>query len=327
MEFLLSHLDTAIAGFIAIFLFIYLFIFQKKSTNKNISKPPEAEGGWPIIGHLHLLGGSQLPHITLANLADKYGPVFTIRVGVHPTLVISSRELAKECFTTNDMAVSTRPRLIAAEILGWNYVSFGFAPYGPYWRELRKITASALLSNIRFEQLRHVRESELESFLKDIYKMWTKRSPESGSDHVPVEMKKWVGDINLNVSLRMVAGKRYLFGADSSDEKEAKLCKKAMRELFHLTGLFLVGDAIPFLRWFDFGGHEKAMKKTRKELDSLAETWLVEHRRRRESGEFHGEKDFMDVLMSILESSDLGGYDADIVNRATSVVCIYRSLH
>ncbi|PON99151.1 Cytochrome P450, E-class, group I [Trema orientale] len=321
MESLFQNLGTAIAGFIAILFFSYLLIFRKKPS--RVSKPPEAAGGWPIIGHLHLLGGShQLPHITLANLADKYGPAFTIRVGIHPTLVISSRELAKECFTTNDLAVSTRPKLIGAEVLGWNYLSLGFAPYGPYWRELRKITASELLSNIRLEQLRHVRESEVESFLKEIYKKWTKRSTESGSDdvdHVSIEMKTWIGDINLNVSLRLVAGKRY-FGVESSDdEKEARRCKEAMREFFHLTGLFLVGDAIPFLRWLDFGGHEKAMREIQKELECLAEEWLVEHRRRRDSGEFHGENDFMDVMMSILESSDLAGYDADTVNKATAM--------
>ena len=323
MEFLLHQLDTTIAGLIITILVFFYLLIQRKSS--RFPKPPEAAGRLPIIGHLHLLGGSgQLPHITLAKLADKYGPVFTLRVGVHPTLVVSSREIAKECFTTNDQAVSTRPKLISAEILGWNYVSFGFAPYGAYWRELRKIAALELLSNIRLEQLRHVRESEVNSFLKDLYKKWTKRSVENGSDYVMVEMKKWIGDINLNVSLRKVTGKRYS-GDDLSDEKEARRCQKAMRQFFHLTGLFLVGDALPFLRWLDLGGHEKAMKQTLKELDSIAEEWLVEHRKRRDSGEFHEEKDFMDTLMSIFESTDLAGYDIGTVIRATSVVCIYYS--
>lgn len=310
-------LCSAIAG-IAILLFLYLLIIKKNIKPSRDSKPPEPSGGWPIIGHLHLLGASQLPHITLANLADKYGPVFTIRIGVHPTLVVSSQELAKECFTRYDQAISNRPKFIGAEILGWNYLSFGFAPYGDYWREIRKLTMSELLSNSRLEQLRHIRESEVESFFKEIYKKWTKRSLENGqNDSVSVEMKQWIGDINLNVSLRMVVGKRY-----SNDEKEARRCQKAIREFFRLTGLFLVGDALPFLRWLDLGGHEKAMREAQKELECLAEEWLVEHRSRRESGEFNGEKDFMDVMMSILESSDFPGYDADTVNKATAVVCI-----
>ncbi|EXC07358.1 Cytochrome P450 82A4 [Morus notabilis] len=317
MEFLLRHIDTAVAGFLAILLFLYSVQKRSSRLRRNDSRisPPEAAGRWPIIGHLHLLGGSQLPHITLANLADKYGPIFTIHIGVHPTLVISSWESAKECFTTHDLAVSTRPKLISSEILGWNYASFGFAPYGPYWREIRKITTSELLSNKRLEKLRHVRESEVESFVKNLYKLWTKR--ETGSDRVMVEMGKRIGDVNLNVALRVVARKRY-FDDDSRDEKEARRCKEAMREFFRLTGLFLVGDAIPFLRWLDLGGYEKAMKKTHDELESIVEEWLEEHRQRRGSGNFGGEKDFMDVMLSKLEeSTDLSGYDADIVNKAT----------
>ena len=119
------------------------------------------------------------------------------------------------------MAVSSRPKFIGAEILGWNYATFAFAPYGAYWGEIRKITMSELLSNTRLEQLRHVRESEVKSFLIDLYKKWTKRSPESGSDNVSIEMKKWIGDINLNVSLGMVVVKRY-FGADSSKEEKER---------------------------------------------------------------------------------------------------------
>ena len=99
-----------------------------------------------------------------------------------------------------------------------------------------------------------------------------------------------------------------------------------MREFFRLSGLFLVGDAIPYLRWLDLGGHEKAMRETLKELQCLSEEWLAEHRRRRDSGELnHGEKDFMDVMMSIFESSDFAGYDADTVNKATSLVRLYSS--
>ncbi|KAL5558163.1 hypothetical protein UlMin_034374 [Ulmus minor] len=319
MDFdLLRHdLSTAILGLLAILVF---FNFTRRSSSskvpKGIPKPPVAAGGWPLIGHLRLLGRSdQLPHITLGALADKYGPIFSIKIGLHPAVVISSWELAKECFTTHDVIISSRPKLIGAEILGWNYVSFGFAPYGAYWREMRKITATELLSNTRLEQLRHVRESEVESSIKELYKLWCKR--QNGAHQVFVEMKQWVADINLNVSLKMVAGKRF---SGENSQKEAQRCQKAMREIFHLTGLFLVGDAIPFLRWLDLGGHEKAMKKTLKEIDSLFEEWFNEHRRRRDSDDFDGDKDFMDVMLSILgRSSVLGHLDAVTVNKATSL--------
>ncbi|KAB1220480.1 Cytochrome P450 82A3 [Morella rubra] len=124
--------------------------------------------------------------------------------------------------------------------------------------------------------------------------------------------------MSLNVILKMVAGKRYQLSNTIVDEKEARRCQKAVREFFYFIGLFVLSDAIPFLGWLDWGGHEKAMKKTGKELDSLFGKWLEEHKRKRASGEVKGEQDFMDVMLSVLDGADLAGYDADTINKATS---------
>lgn len=111
------------------------------------------------------LDPGQLPHISLGALAEKYGPVYTIRIGVHPALVVSSWEIAKECFTTNDVATCSRPKFIGANHLSYNYAMFGFSPYGPFWRDMRKIIALELLSNRRLELLKDVRASEMENSL------------------------------------------------------------------------------------------------------------------------------------------------------------------
>ncbi|KAG6672268.1 hypothetical protein I3842_16G049600 [Carya illinoinensis] len=317
MDFNLPNLNTIIAGLFSIIILSYFI--QKMFGASKSRKPPEAAGRWPLIGHLHLLGGkSQLPHIVLGSLADKYGSVFSIRIGVHSALVISSWELAKECFTTNDVVLASRPKLAAAKHLGYDSVMMGFSPYGSYWREMRKIISLELLSTRRLELLKDVRASEMETSLKELYKVWTEKK--DGSDGagggVSVEMKQWFGDLALNVVLRMVAGKRY-FGAAATADKEAQRCQKAFREFFHLMGQFLVGDAIPYLGWMDLGGHVKAMKKTAKEMDCMATEWLEEHRKNRISGESKQQQDFMDIMLSVLEGADLGDFDADTVNKST----------
>ena len=101
---------------------------------------PIPTSAWLVIGHLPLLGATQTPNITLGAMADKYGPLFIIKLGLHPALVLSNWEMAKECFTTNDLAVSSWPKLVAKKHLCYNYAMFGFAPHSPYWRELRKIS-------------------------------------------------------------------------------------------------------------------------------------------------------------------------------------------
>nr|GFA09457.1 cytochrome P450 82C4-like [Tanacetum cinerariifolium] len=135
--------------------------FVSKSTAKEA---PEPGGGWPIIGHLHLLGGGdKLLYRTLGAMADRYGPAFNIRLGTRRAFVVSSWEVAKECFTINDKALASRPKTAAVKHMGYNYAVFGFAPYTPFWREMRKIATLELLSNRRLEMLKDVRSSEINS--------------------------------------------------------------------------------------------------------------------------------------------------------------------
>ncbi|KAF3956633.1 hypothetical protein ACB098_01G037400 [Castanea mollissima] len=276
MDFLPPSLNFAtIARILAIILFSYYLLKRSRVGVAKIA--PILAGAWPVIGHLPLLGATQTPHITLGAMADKYGPLFTIRLGLHPALVLSSWEMAKECFTTNDLAVSSRPKLVAIKHLCYNYAVLGYAPHGPYWREMHKITTLELLSNRRLEMLSHVRVSKVENDMKDLYKLWIKKK--NGSGMILVELKQWFGDMNLNVILRMIAAKRYFGTSDGVNEEEARRCQKAWGDFFHLSGLFVVSDAIPFLGWLDLGGHEKAMKKTAKELDGILREWLEEHKR------------------------------------------------
>ncbi|KAG8492043.1 hypothetical protein CXB51_015683 [Gossypium anomalum] len=150
---------VAIIAFPLLFLFSFLWISRRNTNWKKTA--PEAGGAWPIIGHLRLLGGPQPPHISLANMAVKYGRMFTIKLGVHRALVVSNWEIAKESLTTNDKAFASRPKLANSVLLGYNRTMFGFAPYGAFWRQMRKIATIELLSNHRLQLLKHVRESEV----------------------------------------------------------------------------------------------------------------------------------------------------------------------
>ncbi|XP_059434822.1 cytochrome P450 CYP82D47-like [Corylus avellana] len=314
MDFLSPYLNSSMTGLvISIFLFGY-FLLRRTRVNRSPNLAPFPAGAWPLIGHLPLLAGPEPP---------KYGPLFTLRLGLNHALVLSSWEMAKECFTTNDAAVSSRPKLVAVKHLGYNYAMFGFAPHGPYWRELRKIVTLQLLSNRRLELLSYIRVSEVKASVAELYKLWTAKNNGSGSCHISVELKQWFGDMSLNVILRMVAGKRYFSTGAVDDDGEARRCQKALDEFFHLLGLFVVSDAIPFLGWLDIGGHERAMKKTAKELDGFLGECLEEHKRKRASGGVaRGEQDFMDVMLSILDGKPLAGYDADTIIKATSLTMI-----
>ncbi|KAF5937479.1 hypothetical protein HYC85_024985 [Camellia sinensis] len=80
--------------------------------SKTGTQALEPKGAWPIIGHLHFAGQTPLFR-TLAAMADRHGPIFTIRLGFHRAIVVSSKETITECFTVNDRAFMSRPQTTA----------------------------------------------------------------------------------------------------------------------------------------------------------------------------------------------------------------------
>ncbi|RDX66518.1 Cytochrome P450 82A4, partial [Mucuna pruriens] len=313
MELVLNCLNATVIGLLSLIL-LCLFLYNPFKFGEG-KEAPTVAGAWPILGHLPLLSASQTPHRTFGALADKYGPIFSIKVGVKKALVINNWEVAKECFTTNDVVVSSRPKLVALEHMCYNHTMLPAAPYGPYWRELRKITTSEILSTRRVEQLQHVFVSEVRTSIKELFNVWRSKRNESG--YALVELNQWFSHLTFNVVLRMVVGKRY-FSATTVDDEKAQRCVKAVKELLRLLGIFTVGDAIPYLRCFDFGGHEKAMKETAKELDSILTEWLEEHRQNRALEEnVDGVKDFIDVMISLFDGKTIDGIDADTTIKST----------
>ncbi|GLJ45528.1 hypothetical protein SUGI_0958490 [Cryptomeria japonica] len=81
---------------------IYRFVTKRKcQRNKGKLELPPGPRPWPLIGNLHLLGS--LPHKSLADLAKKYGPIMSLRLGSVPTIVASSPAMAKEFLKTHDL--------------------------------------------------------------------------------------------------------------------------------------------------------------------------------------------------------------------------------
>jgi hypothetical protein len=314
-----ASFTTFMASSFAFFLFIFFLLWilrRAQITAPKTTLPPQAGGAWPLIGHLHQLQGTTAAHITLGNMADKYGSIFTIRLGIHRALIVSSWEIAKECFTTNDKVFASRPKAIAAELMGYNYAMLGFSPYGPYWRQVRKIATLELLSNHRLEMFKDIRVSEVNTSIKEIYEVWVK------NNNMLVEMKRWFGSTTLNILFRMVIGKRF-DGTATKDEinEDNDQWRKSIRDFIELSGTFVVADALPYLRWLDLGGYERAMKRTAKEFDDVVEGWLEEHKQRKVSGEAKGHQDFMDVMLSIVTDDEgISNYDADTITKAICLV-------
>ncbi|KAG4398929.1 hypothetical protein GLYMA_08G140600v4 [Glycine max] len=185
-----------IAAFLVSLAFLWLWI-----SNKNAKKLPPGPIGLPILGSLHKLGAN--PHRGLHQLAQKYGPIMHLRLGFVPTIVISSPQAAELFLKTHDLVFASRPPHEAIKYIAWEQRNLGFAEYGSYWRNMRKMCTLELLSQTKINSFRIVREEELDLSIKLL-----REASNDGAAAVDISAK--VARISADVACRMVLGKKYM---------------------------------------------------------------------------------------------------------------------
>uniref|UniRef100_A0A452ZW84 Uncharacterized protein n=1 Tax=Aegilops tauschii subsp. strangulata TaxID=200361 RepID=A0A452ZW84_AEGTS len=160
-------------------------------------------GPWqlPVIGSLHHLAlAGQLPHRAMRDLARRHGPAMLLRLGEVPTLVVSSRKGAREVMRTHDTAFATRPLSATMRVLTNGGRDIIFAPYGDYWRQLRKIAVAELLTARRVLSFRAIREEEVAAALRGV--------AEAAAAARPVEMRVLLAALVADSTVRAVLGDR-----------------------------------------------------------------------------------------------------------------------
>ncbi|XP_070042066.1 nicotine N-demethylase CYP82E4-like [Nicotiana tomentosiformis] len=309
MYHLLSPIE-AIVGLVT-FAFLLYLLWTKKQSNILNPLPPKIPGGWPVIGHLFYFNnnGDDDRHFSqkLGDLADKYGPVFTFRLGFRRFLAVSSYEAMKECFSTNDIHFADRPALLYGEYLCYNNAMLAVAKYGPYWKKNRKLVNQELLSVSRLEKFKHVRFSIVQKNIKQLYNC--------DSPMVKINLSDWIDKLTFDIILKMVVGKTYNNG-------HGEILKAAFQKFMVQAMEIELYDVfhIPFFKWLDLTGNIKAMKQTFKDIDNIIQGWLDEHIKKRETKDVGGEneQDFIDVLLSKRSNEHLGdGYSHDTTIKAT----------
>ncbi|KAK8678580.1 hypothetical protein V6N13_144077 [Hibiscus sabdariffa] len=274
---------------------IFKSIVQKRKTPRNLPPSPPA---LPIIGHLHLL--KQPVHRTLHQLSEKYGPVLLLQFGTRKVLLVSSASAAEECFTRNDIIFANRPQLLAGKHMNYNNSTIGLAPYGDYWRNLRRLTTMELFSTSRLAMFARIRQEEVQLLLKELFQLASTGKP------AKVQLTSKLIEVVFNIILRIIAGKRY-YGKDAVD-KEAEEFRDMMREAAEIHGSAHLNDFFPLLQWVDFQGVERRMKGAMEKLDKFLQALLEEHRKMREdSAHQHAsnkdtETTLIDIMLSLQQT-------------------------
>ncbi|KAG8383459.1 hypothetical protein BUALT_Bualt04G0015400 [Buddleja alternifolia] len=214
-----------------------------------------------------------------------------LRFGSVPTIVVSSPGAAELFLKTHDLIFANRPHHEASSYLGYEQRNIVFGKYGPYWRNMRKLSTVELLSNLKISQFQPMRRAELGLLVSSLKQAAEKREI--------VDMSLRIMSLSADMTCLMVFGKKY--GDRDLDEKGFK---EVMKETMEEAAAFNLGDYFPYLRRLDLQGSARRLKILSKIFDGFLERIIDEHvQNKQEKGQ---SQDFVDTMMGIMESGEAG---------------------
>ncbi|KAE8680264.1 Cytochrome P450 71D10 [Hibiscus syriacus] len=271
-----------------VFIFMVFKLRARSKVKDSREKLPPAPWKLPLIGQLHHLVFS-LPHLRLTELAKRHGPVMHLQLGGLSLVVVSSPDAAREVLKTHDINFANRTSLLFAEIIWYNYTDIVFAPYGGYWRQLRKVCTLELLSTKRVQSFRSIREDQVSSLIRSILS-------NAGSE---INIGEMLCNSSYNITSRSSFGGRC---------KQHETFISTVKEVLDVVHIFSISDLFPSVKLLPvISGKRAKLERFHHDLDVMLESIIEEHRVSNANPNNSDDvtEDFLDVLLNLQDHGSL----------------------
>ncbi|OMP07591.1 Cytochrome P450 [Corchorus olitorius] len=199
--------------------------------------------------------------------------------------------MAEAIFKTHDANFAARPVSPFNDSLLFGNSGFVTAPYGDYWRFMKKLCITELLSPRQIERSRAVRHQEITKFLRQLI--------QSAAKTEVADVSALLTKLTNNTICRMVMSTRC-----SEEDDEAEKIRNVVKKSFAMVGKMCLADSLGPFKRFGFWVFSKEAKEVNTTYDGLLEKLLKEHEEKAKINidgvEFEREdnsKDLMDILL------------------------------
>ncbi|KAK9128581.1 hypothetical protein Syun_017378 [Stephania yunnanensis] len=265
------------------FFFIQSLLKRKEKLRSDFKRPPSPPA-LPIIGHLHHL--SPVIHQSFHRLAQLYGPLMRLHIGASTMIVVSSASSARDILKIHESLFSSRLTFGMEDYNIYEGHSFTTAEYGPYWRFMKRLCMSKLMSASQLDRFMDVRREEMKKLLESL----AKSSKESSAVDLGAELTTMTN----NVLSRMVMSTRC-----SDGYNEAEVCRNLVLKCIEFAGKLSMAEILgTFIKKFDLFGHGRKLVKSMERFDKFVESIMEIHEERMKSSAGNT-KDMMDILLEV----------------------------
>eukprot|EP01018_Ginkgo_biloba_P031395 Gb_01670 [translate_table: standard] len=239
-----------------IFFCLPLFLFKIFFFSKHKNLPP-GPPAWPIVGNLlQLKLSGETFEGFVQTLRQKYGPIFTFKLGHRTLIMVASHELAHEALIEKGSIFADRPTAKGSrKIFSSNQHTISSASYGPLWRTLRRNLVSEALNPSRIRTFKKGREWAL---LRMVEKLKAEAAENEGTVRV-VEHFRFTG---FCILLYMCFGVQF-------EENVVSDVENVLRDLLLSGGGFSWDDTSPLFRILFRKRWQRVREMRKRQVDTL----------------------------------------------------------
>lgn len=266
-----------------------LILWSKFRNRSSKVRRPPGPPGWPLVGNIFDVGTK--PHQNFHKLQSRYGPVLWLKLGTLNTVVIQSATAANELVKKHDLAFSDRRVPDSMTACGYHKGSMAFAPYGEYWRVLRRLSSSELMVQKRINDSMPLRQKCIDKMIQWIKEDASGSRFSGGSGEI--QLDKYL----LIMSFNLVSN--FMLSRDIVDLKSEMGNEffEAINKFISWNGKPNVVDTFGFLKWLDPQGIRRNTEKHLKELLNLVSGFVKERIQEKQLGREKETRDFLDALL------------------------------
>ncbi|KAK7904980.1 hypothetical protein WMY93_017587 [Mugilogobius chulae] len=271
--------------------FVFLFFLEACLWVRNLRLKRRLPGpfAWPVVGNAMQLG--QMPHVTFARLAKKYGNVYQIRLGCSDVVVLNGDKAIRQALIQHGAEFAGRPNFVSFQMISGGR-SLTFTNYSKQWKVHRKIAQSSLRAfSSANSQTKKAFEQHITGEAMQLVQMFLQQSADgqyfNPSNKFPVAA--------ANVMCALCFGRRY-----GHDDIEFTSLMKKVNKFGETVGAGSLVDVMPWLQSFPNpvrSGYEN-FKSLNEEFFTFVKDKVLQHR---ETFDPDVTRDMSDAIINVIE--------------------------